>query len=145
MFYVVMSKVPLGVMYNFGNLHTMLVNRVYEEGKRATQNRLNSRTWAVEVYPSDSYSYVLAAVHLNAGRNDRDVAMRIGQINMLKAQFARFTHEDKNRNILLVGDLNALPNTLELKTLLAGSTTENTFVDPLLDSDFTHPARKPVR
>ncbi|OFA31094.1 endonuclease/exonuclease/phosphatase [Glaciecola punicea] len=142
---VIMSKVPLGVMYNYGNLHTELVNWRDEDGEPATQSRLNTRTWAIEVYPSDTYSFVLGAVHLKAGRDERDIATRLGQINMLKAQFERFLNEDNNRNILLVGDFNALPNTLELSTLLAGTNAGNTFVDPLGASDFTHPAIAPVR
>ncbi|MFT5283407.1 MAG: endonuclease/exonuclease/phosphatase family metal-dependent hydrolase [Kangiellaceae bacterium] len=142
---VIMSKVPLGVMYNFGNLHTPLVNWVGEDGKPATQSRLNTRTWAIEVYPSEDYSFVLGAVHLKAGRGERDIAIRLGQINMLKAQFERFLNEDMNRNILLVGDFNALPKTQELNALLSGTNAGNTFIDPLLDTDLTHPAIAPER
>ncbi|MFT6267950.1 MAG: endonuclease/exonuclease/phosphatase family metal-dependent hydrolase [Alphaproteobacteria bacterium] len=142
---VIMSRVPLGVMYNFGNLHTPLVNWLDEDGKSATQSRLNTRTWAIEVYPSEDYSFVLGAAHLKAGRGERDIAMRLGQINMLKAQFERFLNEDANRNILLVGDFNALPNTQELEVLLSGTNAGNTFVDPLLDTDLTHPAIAPER
>jgi endonuclease/exonuclease/phosphatase family metal-dependent hydrolase len=142
---VIMSRVPLGVMYNYGNVHTELVNWLGDDGKPATQSRLNTRTWAIEVFPTEDYSFVLGAVHLKAGRGDRDIAMRLGQINMLKAQFERFLNEDSKRNILLVGDFNALPKTQELNTLLRGTNPGNTFVDPLSDNDFTHPAIAPER
>ncbi|MFT5543443.1 MAG: endonuclease/exonuclease/phosphatase family metal-dependent hydrolase [Glaciecola sp.] len=142
---VIMSRVPLGVMYSYGNLHTPLVNWTDDEGNSASQNRLNTRTWAIDVYPSAEYSFVLGAVHLKAGRGERDVAMRLGQIKMLKAQFERFLHEDPERNILLVGDFNALPNTIELNTILQGSNAGNRFIDPLEDNVYTHTALSPER
>ncbi|WP_371193207.1 endonuclease/exonuclease/phosphatase family protein [Glaciecola sp. SC05] len=142
---VVMSRVPLGVLYSYGNLHTPLVDWLNDEGKPASQNRLNTRTWAIDVYPSTDYSFVMGAVHLKAGRDKRDVAMRLGQINMLKGQFERFLNEDPDRNILLVGDFNSLPNTIELNTLLSGQHNGNTFTDPLSDTDFTHTALEPQR
>lgn len=142
---VVMSKVPLGVMYSYGNVHTPLVNWLDEHGNHASQNSLNTRTWAIDVYPSDDYSFVLSAVHLKAGRSERDVAMRLGQIDMLKAQFERFLVEDPNRNILMVGDFNSLPNSKEMQALLQGTSLGNTFTDPLESNQFTHPAHTPTR
>jgi endonuclease/exonuclease/phosphatase family metal-dependent hydrolase len=142
---VIMSRVPLGVMYSYGNLHTPVIDWLDDEGNRASQNRLNTRTWAIDVFPSEDYSFVLAAVHLKAGRGERDVGMRLGQINLLKAQFERFLHEDPERNILLVGDFNALPNTIELNTILSGTNQGNTFTDPLEDNVFTHTALSPER
>lgn len=142
---VVMSRVPLGVMYSYGNLHTPVLGWLDEEGKPTSQNRLNTRTWSIDVYPSANYSFVLGAVHLKAGRNERDIAMRLGQINMLKAQFERFLHEDPNRNILLVGDFNALPSTTELNAILIGENNGNTFIDPLAEDVFTHTALEPQR
>ena len=142
---VIMSRVPLGVLYSYANLHTPLINWLDENGQPSSQNQLNSRTWAIDVFASANYSFVLGAVHLKAGRSDRDVAMRLGQIDMLKSQFERFLHEDPSRNILLVGDFNALPNTLELQAILAGNNTGNRFVDPLQDNVFTHTALSPER
>ncbi|MFW8592277.1 endonuclease/exonuclease/phosphatase family protein [Glaciecola sp. 2405UD65-10] len=142
---VVMSKVPLGVMYSYGNVHTPLVDWLDDNGNQASQNSLNTRTWAIDVYPSNDYSFVLSAVHLKAGRSERDIAMRLGQINMLKAQFERFLLEDPNRNILMVGDFNSLPNSKEMQALLQGTTLGNTFTDPLASNQYTHPANNPTR
>ena len=142
---VIMSRVPLGTMYSYGNVHTPVVNWVDDEGKKQTQNRLNNRIWAIDVFASEQYSFLLSAVHLKAGRGERDIGMRLGQINMLKSQFERFLHEDPNRNIMLVGDFNALPNTIELDTLLAGNNTGIRFIDQMKDEVFTHPASEPVR
>jgi endonuclease/exonuclease/phosphatase family metal-dependent hydrolase len=142
---VIMSKVPLGVMYSYGNLHSPLVNWVDEDGNASSQNRLNTRTWSIDVYPSKDYSFLLSAVHLKAGRSERDIAMRLGQIGMLKGQFDRFLHEDPDRNIMLLGDFNALPNTIEHQTILAGTNEGNTFIDPLADDVYTHTAREPLR
>jgi endonuclease/exonuclease/phosphatase family metal-dependent hydrolase len=142
---VIMSRVPLGVMYSYGNLHTPLVDWLDENGKPASQSRLNTRTWSIDVYPSENYSFVLSAVHLKAGRGERDIAMRLGQIGMLKAQFDRFLNEDPERNIMLVGDFNALPNTKELNAITQGISSGNTFIDPLEDDVYTHTALKPQR
>jgi endonuclease/exonuclease/phosphatase family metal-dependent hydrolase len=142
---VMMSRFPLGVMYSYGNANTAVLNYVDEDGNTETQRNLNTRAWSIDVFPSEDYSFLMSSVHLKAGRGERNIGMRLGQIKFLKTQFERFLWEDPNRNILIVGDFNALPDTLELNTLLAGKNEGNRFVDPLGPDDFTHTAIEPLR
>jgi endonuclease/exonuclease/phosphatase family metal-dependent hydrolase len=142
---VVMSRFPLGVMYSYGNANTAVLNYVDEDGNTETQRNLNTRAWSIDVFPSETYSFLMTSVHLKAGRGERNVGMRLGQIKFLKTQFERFLWEDPNRNILIVGDFNALPETIELNTLLSGTHSGNSFTDPLGPEDFTHTAIEPLR
>lgn len=142
---VMMSRFPLGVMYTYGNANTAVLNYVDENGKVETQRNLNTRAWSIDVFPSDDYSFLMTSVHLKAGRGERNIGMRLGQIQFLKTQFERFLWEDPNRNILIVGDFNALPDTLEINTLLAGESSGNRFIDPQGPDDFTHTAIEPQR
>ncbi|GBL03519.1 endonuclease/exonuclease/phosphatase family protein [Glaciecola sp. KUL10] len=142
---VIMSRVPLGTMYSYGNANTPVLNWTDENGQAQSQNRLNTRMWSIDVFPSEDYSFLLSAVHLKAGRGERDIGMRLGQIAFLKHQFKRFLNEAPNRNIMLLGDFNALPNTAEHNAILAGDSKGMSFVDLLEDDEYTHTAADPKR
>lgn len=142
---VVMSRFPLGVMYSYGNATTPLVNWTNEDGKPESQRNVNTRALSIDVYPAENYNFLLTAVHLKAGRGERNIAMRLGQIEFLKGQFDRFLAEDPDRNIMMVGDFNATPESTELKTLLGDFTQVGGFIDPMAPDVLTHPAVKPTR
>lgn len=141
---VVMSRVPLGIVYGYGSVTTPVAYSDAETGeeKYQTQNRLNTRLWSVDVLVNDHYSFLLTGVHLKAGRGPRNEAMRMGQIQFLKGQFERFLKENKNRNMLIVGDFNATPDSEEFQFMLDGGSPVQ-FIDNLPDSVFTHPADNP--
>lgn len=137
---VIMSRFPLGVLYSYGNVTTPLVDWVNEEGQKESQNHINTRAWSLDVFPSEDYSFVMTALHLKAGRGERNESMRMGQINFLRGQFDRFLKEDPKRNLLVVGDLNSTPNSLEVKTLKGTGNASNIFIDPMDTTVLTHPA-----
>jgi len=137
---VVMSRFPLGILYSYGNVTTPLPDWINEEGRKESQNQINTRAWSLDVYPAEDYSFVLTALHLKAGRGERNVSMRLGQINFLKGQFERFIAEDPSRNLLIVGDLNSTPNSREIQTLKKGKNDKTTFIDPMDTSVLTHTA-----
>ncbi|MEM7108024.1 MAG: endonuclease/exonuclease/phosphatase family protein [Bacteroidota bacterium] len=141
---VVMSRVPLGIIYGYGAVTTPVSYRDEEsnEEKYETQNRINTRMWSIDVLVHDEYSFLLTGVHLKAGRGARNEAMRLGQIQFLKGQFERFTKEDPKKNILVVGDFNATPDSKEFQFMLDGNSPVK-FIDNLEDSIFSHPADSP--
>ncbi len=141
---VVMSRVPLGIVYGYGSVTTPTVYKDEETGeeKIETQNHLNTRMWSVDVLVDEDYSFLLTGLHLKAGRGRRNEAMRKGQIQFLKGQFERFARENPDRNMLVVGDFNCTPESEEFQLLLDGNSTV-TFLDNLPDSVFSHPADDP--
>ncbi len=141
---VVMSKVPLGIMYGYGTVTTPVkyVDDKTGEEKYETQSRINTRLWSVDVLVNDDYSFLLTGVHLKAGRGPRNVAMRLSQLQFLQGQHKRFLRENPNRNILMVGDFNATPDSDEIQYLL-NETASPKFVNNLTDSIFSHPADEP--
>ena len=141
---VVMSKVPLGTLYSYGSLYTPVPSITTEEGELETQINLNTRMWSVDVLANANYEFVLTGVHLKAGRSERDVQMRLGQINFLKGQFSRFLKEDKKTNIVMMGDFNSLPESIEMEVLLAGK-RGNKFFDPIPNNVFSHSSKIPTR
>ncbi len=141
---VVMSKFPLGTLHSYGNVTTPVENWVDTLGRVQTQNRLNTRMWSMDVFPQKNYSFELTGLHLKAGRGDRNIGMRTGQINLLKSHFEQVLQDDPTRNILVVGDLNATPNSQEIKLLLK-KTGDNDLMDPLGDDIYTHPADNVTR
>ena len=142
---VVMSKFPLGVLYSYGAVNTPALNYVDEDGNRETQNKLNTRMWSLEVFPSEDYNFILTGLHLKAGRGKRNEALRLGQINFLKHQFKRFLKLNSDQNLLIVGDLNSTLNSKEIETLMGGNTKEETFIDPLPEETMTHSVDDPSR
>jgi len=141
---VVMSRVPLGIIYGYGAVTTPVSYKSKMTGKEEyeTQNRLNTRLWSVDVLVNDDYSFLLTGVHLKAGGGDRNEAMRMGQIRFLKGQFERFLKENPDKNILAVGDFNATPDSKELQFMLDGNSHVK-FVDNLPENIYSHPAHQP--
>lgn len=142
---VLMSKVPLGVLYAYGNVTTPVVDYTNEEGLSETQNNLNTRMWSLEVYPSGDYNFILTGLHLKAGRGDRNESMRLGQINFLKNQFSRFIKMNASQNLLIAGDLNSTLGSKEIEALKRGETEAKKFYDPLPEDVLTHPSDNPSR
>lgn len=141
---VVMSRVPLGIIYGYGTVTTPVkyIDEKSGEEKYETQSRINTRLWSVDVLVNDDYSFLLTGVHLKAGRGPRNVAMRLGQLQFLNGQHERFLKENPNKNILLVGDFNATPDSEEVQYLLSEESSVP-FVNNLTDSIFSHPADAP--
>lgn len=142
---IVMSRVPLGVIYGYGSVITPVKGSLDKNGLPETQNMINTRMWSVDVLVNDNYSFVLTGLHLKAGRRERDVSMRKGQINFLLGQFNRFIKEDKKTNILVAGDLNSISGSNELDLFTKGKGKVK-FVDPLSEKKaLSHPADSPER
>jgi endonuclease/exonuclease/phosphatase family metal-dependent hydrolase len=142
---VVMSRFPMGLMTGYGLATTPLPGFVNKEGKAETQNNINTRMWSVDVFPSEGYSFLLTGVHLKAGRTNRDVAMRKGQIGLLTETFNRYLAENNQKNMLLAGDHNATPESEEIGMLTKANTLKNRFVDTIDPKVFSHPSNKPGR
>jgi len=143
---VVMSRVPLGIMYGYGAVTTpvVYVDEKTNEAVYETQSMINTRMWSVDVLVNDDYSFLLTGVHLKAGRGPRDEAMRLGQLQFLKGQFERFHAENPQRNMLIVGDFNCAPESKEFQFILDGGSPVK-FVDNLGADVFSHPADAPQR
>jgi endonuclease/exonuclease/phosphatase family metal-dependent hydrolase len=141
---VVMSRVPLGIIYGYGAVTTPIEYIDEETGQEQyeTQSRINTRLWSVDVLVNDNYSFLLTGVHLKAGRGPRNEAMRMGQIKFLKGQYERFLNENPDKNILIVGDFNATPDSEEIQYMLDGNSSAQ-FVDNLPQEVFSHPAKVP--
>jgi endonuclease/exonuclease/phosphatase family metal-dependent hydrolase len=139
---VLMSKLPLGVVYSYGSAYTPYRS---EEGRRETQRKINTRLWSVDVLARPDYSFVLTGVHLKAGGGSRNASMRQGQMSLLHGQLARFLKEDVNVNMLAVGDFNASPESDEMEYFLHGD-EQVVFNDPTATGEMpTHPAESPRR
>jgi endonuclease/exonuclease/phosphatase family metal-dependent hydrolase len=107
------------------------------------QNLVNNRMWSVDVLVNPGFSFMLTGVHLKAGRSDRDIAMRKGQIEFLKGQFERFTKEYKKTPIMVLGDFNCTPESDEFGLLMSGKKNQR-LIDPIADPMvFSHPADNP--
>ena len=142
---VLMSKLPLGVLYSYGAAHAPLTFSEEGQKKYQTQDYINTRMWSIDVLARSDYSFVLTGLHLKAGDGPRNVAMRMGQIDLLHGQFARFLREDENVNLLVVGDLNCTPDSKALEHLLHGHQRVH-FNDPKQNITFhTHPSGDPAR
>ena len=142
---VVMSRLPLGVLRSYANVTTPVEGITDDEGRPEAQNLVNHRMWMVDVFARPDYTFALAALHLKAGRTPRDVGFRTGQIRFLHAELARLLGERPAANVLVAGDLNALPASPEF-VLLLDPPTGVELVDPLADPRaFTHPAEAPAR
>lgn len=140
----IMSRVPLGPVVGYGTVHTPVEFNEDGEEKYQTQDYINTRMWSCAVWVNEHYQFHLTAAHLKAGRGERNEAMRLGQIAFLKSQLQRELEIDKKANLLLVGDLNSLPNSRELGALKTGK-KRIALQDPLGSEVSTHPADKPER
>ena len=134
---VVMSRFPLGVLSSYGNVTTPVVDHLDSLGRIETQNQLNTRMWSLDVMAGEDYVFLLTGLHLKAGRGDRNIGMRLGQIKFLKNQFSAVTSRYPDHNILVVGDFNATPDSKELQLLLD---KQNQLIDPIPASVYSHPA-----
>ncbi|MFC3199623.1 endonuclease/exonuclease/phosphatase family protein [Parapedobacter deserti] len=142
---VAMSRFPMGLMTTYGLATTSLPGFVNEQGKAETQNHINTRMWSVDVFPSESYSFLLTGVHLKAGRSDRDVAMRKGQIALLTETFNRYLSLNPQTNMLMAGDYNATPDSEEIAMLTKDPALKNHFVDIIDPEVLSHPSNAPTR
>ncbi len=142
---VVMSRFPLGLMTGYGLATTPLPGFVDKKGKSETQNNINSRMWSVDVFPSEEYSFLLTGVHLKAGRSARDIAMRKGQLALLRETFNRYLAENPGKNMVLAGDHNATPESEEIGMVTKDKTLRNLFVDTIDPKVLSHPANAPNR
>lgn len=139
---VIMSKFPMGIIYGYGNVNTPLPGYLTEKGEQESQNQINTRMWSMEIFPSPDYEILLTGVHLKAGRSDRDVAMRKGQLNFLVGQFNRMLNEDPDKNMVVVGDFNAVPTSDEIAILIDNKQLKTNFIDPIDPSINSHPANE---
>jgi len=143
---VVMSKFPLGIMQSYGGLYTNVQGSSTREGQPETQALVNNRMWALDVFPNENLHFTLVAVHLKAGRTDRDIAMRKGQMDFLQGQFERWTKENKMVNILAMGDFNCTPDSEELALLTQAKKRSRLHdVLPRDAEGFTHSTSNPNR
>ncbi len=141
---VLMSRFPMGVLQAYGDVTTPVLNYVDEEGKKETQSHINTRMWTAQIFPSESYEFWLTAVHLKAGRGERNSSMRLGQVNFLQTQFDKIQHLNPSANLMMAGDFNAYPNSPELRRLTdKGHVTP--LIDPLDSAVMSHPADEPQR
>jgi endonuclease/exonuclease/phosphatase family metal-dependent hydrolase len=142
---VVMSRVPLGVVYGYGSVYTPVKGSLDKEGRPETQKNINTRMVSVEVIAKPDYSFIVHGLHLKAGRNERDEATRIGQINLLLGQCVRFQKEDKKTKQVVIGDLNSIPGSAEITQLLNGKEKVK-FINPFASKPvFSHPSDNPER
>lgn len=117
---VVMSRVPLGIQYNYNNIFTPFVGESLIKGREVDKNYVNNRMFLVKVEPTPTYSFWLAAVHLKAGRKLEDAAERRGQIQFLKSEFEKLCKENPSVDIVAVGDFNAAPDSDEIALMTQG-------------------------
>ncbi len=142
---VLMSRFPLGVLRAYGDVTTPVTGYRDEEGNKETQSQINTRMWTQQVFPSESYAFWLTGVHLKAGRGERNIAMRTGQIQFLQQQFDQLMILDPGTNLMMTGDFNAYPNSTELAMLTDPQNGGVLMIDPLDSMVNTHPADVPVR
>lgn len=142
---VVMSKFPMGVIHGYGAATTPLPGYTTDEGGEETQNSINTRMWSIDIFPAEDYSFMLTGVHLKAGRGERNIAMRKGQIHLLISEYNQLLKENPGKDIILAGDLNATPNSEELALLQKSEGLKVHFIDAIDTSIYSHPAHAPSR
>ncbi|HET8861236.1 endonuclease/exonuclease/phosphatase family protein [Marivirga sp.] len=142
---VVMSRLPLGVLYSYGSVHSPVTFTDKEgEEQYETQSKINTRLWTIEVIADKDYNFYLTGAHLKAGRGKRDESMRLGQISLLKEQYARIYKEHNTANIVVAGDLNSYPDSQEIQSFKE-KVEGISFIDPLPAEVMTHTADDPKR
>jgi endonuclease/exonuclease/phosphatase family metal-dependent hydrolase len=143
---VIMSKFPLGIMRSYGNLFTNVAGSSTRDGLPETQALVNNRMWAIDVFPAENLHFILTAVHLKAGRNDRDIAMRKGQLEFLRGQFAQWVKQDRRVNILAMGDFNCTPESEEMMVMTQAKKSLRMYdLLPSGEEGYTHSSRDPGR
>ena len=151
---VVLSRLPLGVLRAYGNVVTPVEEWHDSLGRAETQSLVNNRMWTVELRARPGYAVQLTGLHLKAGRSPRDVGHRLGQVRFLRGELARLQRLEPDANLLVVGDLNATPDSRELRLFRGEPCTERRecdgageplLVDPLPPATLTHPSDAPTR
>ncbi|MEM0964103.1 MAG: endonuclease/exonuclease/phosphatase family protein [Bacteroidota bacterium] len=147
---VVLSRLPLGPLTTFADAATPIPGFTDDEGRSEATDLANHRLLAVDVYARPGYTFTLVAAHLKAGRGDRDEAWRTGQAGLMHAWLGQRFPEPSEANVLLAGDLNAIPGSPSFAALLNanGAMGPVRLTDPLADrgSDaWTHPSDAPTR
>ncbi len=142
---VVLSKVPVGMVYGYGAMYSPIEGMKDSLGRVESQNNINTRICTAEIKVSADFSFMLTGVHLKAGNKERDAATRLGQIELIRGQNNRFLKEDKTTRLVVLGDFNALPDGVEMLRLQSGKKNE-ALIDPLKGKDiYSHPSDNPTR
>jgi len=142
---VIMSRLPLGMLYSYANISTPMLGQTDSDGNPSQQHFTNNRMVSVDVLVNPEYTFNLTGVHLKAGRGDRNEGWRKGQIDLLRAHYSRLLAETPGAKILLTGDLNTQPGDPEYNRVL-GEDTDVVFVDPMSGREtLTHPTDRPTR
>lgn len=143
---VVMSRIPLGILYSYANPFTYIVGEEDDNGDPALQNLTNNRMLSVGVHVNPDYTFLLSGLHLKAGRGERNEGWRIGQINLLREHYSRISSINPDAKILVTGDLNTMPGDREFLQLLGDEESLVQFIDPLAGvQSYTHTADDPQR
>ncbi len=118
----VASRFPLGPIVSF--------REVEMENPIAgfTTNMFNNRVMAVEVRPREDYSFFLVNLHLKAGQGEEDVLWRKLQIDTFRGFLEQKADLDQERHMVVVGDMNFTPGTVEYEYMLEGGAVR--FHDP---------------
>lgn len=145
---VVASRLPLGVVQQYAAVSTPIEGQTDDAGRPAAQSLVNHRVWRADVQARPDYGFALIGAHLKAGRGPRNEGWRRGQIRLLHAELDRLAQADPQANVLIAGDLNALPESGEMALLLnaGGAAGSVRFADPGAGTPIlTHPAEAPRR
>lgn len=140
---VIMSKLPLGRITAYGNVHTPVEFEEDGESKYQTQNYINTRIWTCELIVNEHYGLYLSGAHLKAGGGNRNRAMRLGQIKYWQEEMKRLLKADPKADLILLGDLNSYRDGDELQALLKPDDALIRLIDPLSPEINTHPADNP--
>lgn len=142
---VIMSKLPLGRISAYGNVHTPVEFEKDGEKIYQTQNYINTRLWTCELLVNENYGIYLNGAHLKAGGGERNRSMRLGQISYWQKEMERILQSDASANILLLGDLNSYRDGAEIEALLNYEHPQVKLQDPLDPKVNTHPADAPKK
>ncbi|MGB0978280.1 MAG: endonuclease/exonuclease/phosphatase family protein [Croceimicrobium sp.] len=143
---VIMSKLPLGRITAYGNVHTPVI--VFgEDGEKnyQTQNYINTRIWTCELIVNPDFGIHLSGAHLKAGGGERNRAMRLAQINYWQEEMKRLCSAEPLAKIILLGDLNSYRDGPEIASLLNYEHPLVQLSDPLAPEINTHPSDEPKR
>jgi len=136
---VMMSRIPMGMFYSYAHINTPIPGQTDDEGNPASQTFINNRMWTADLLVNEHYSLTITGAHLKAGRGERNVAWREGQIALLRNHLKSLMKQNSTTNMLVMGDLNATPESPEFKKLLGEANLK--FSDPLADTEvYTHPS-----
>lgn len=140
---VIISKLPIGRMVAYGNVHTPV--EFEKEGAKVyqTQNYINTRIWTCELIVNEGYGIYISGAHLKAGGGDRNRSMRLGQIAYWQMEMERLIAAEPQAKLMLLGDLNSYRDGPELEALLDYWNAGVQMHDPIDPAVNTHPADNP--